>query len=92
MYLPVRVSLKAITDVGKERSAKYMHSYFDKQIVVDMTENDYMYARDKKDILLAIFFSLSFVLGLPVKFIYLLIIYIIITFLLNFYLIIIHLL
>jgi hypothetical protein len=61
MYLPVRVSLKDIKDGGKERSVKYMHSYFDKQIVVDMTENDYMYARDKKDILSALKHEFNFI-------------------------------
>lgn len=53
--------MKDIKDMSREKSVRYMHSYFDGQIVVDATENEYMFQRDKKDILFALKQEFNFI-------------------------------
>ena len=60
-YLPIRVCMKDIKDTSVDRNVKWIHSYLDGEIIVDITENDFMFDRDKIGILTALKEEFNFI-------------------------------
>jgi len=60
-YLPIRVCMKDIKDTSVDRNVKWIHSYSDGEIIVDITENDFIVDRDKIGILTALKEEFNFI-------------------------------